>query len=139
MERRREVMTRYADWLNDERGKVVTFPTGETVEVFQHNLSVAPKKPRAPHCPRRAAPQPARCTGFRLDELGQSMEHWDTAATFRRAARLRRADGFAFRLTQRQPLHRGIPVASSSPDRRIYFSASATRWLMSPHRSTSRV
>jgi hypothetical protein len=24
-------MTRYADWLNDERGKVLAFPTGRTV------------------------------------------------------------------------------------------------------------
>jgi hypothetical protein len=24
-------MTRYADWLNDERGKVLAFPTGKTV------------------------------------------------------------------------------------------------------------
>jgi class 3 adenylate cyclase len=31
VERRREVMTRYADWLNDERGKVLAFPTGKTV------------------------------------------------------------------------------------------------------------
>ena len=31
VERRREVMTRYADWLNDERGKVLAFPTDETV------------------------------------------------------------------------------------------------------------
>jgi hypothetical protein len=31
VERRREVMTRYADWLNDERGKVLAFPTGKIV------------------------------------------------------------------------------------------------------------
>ena len=31
VERRSEVMTRYADWLNDERGKVLSFPTGKTV------------------------------------------------------------------------------------------------------------
>ena len=31
VERRREVMTRYADWLNDERGKVLAFPTAKTV------------------------------------------------------------------------------------------------------------
>ena len=31
VERRREVMTRYADWLNDERGKVLAFPIGKTV------------------------------------------------------------------------------------------------------------
>ena len=31
VERRREVMMRYADWLNDERGKVLAFPTGKTV------------------------------------------------------------------------------------------------------------
>jgi hypothetical protein len=30
VERRREVMTRYADWLNDERGKILAFPTGKT-------------------------------------------------------------------------------------------------------------
>ena len=30
IERRREVMTRYADWLNDERGKVVAFSTSKT-------------------------------------------------------------------------------------------------------------
>jgi integrase len=31
VERRREVMTRYADWLNDERGKILAFPRGKTV------------------------------------------------------------------------------------------------------------
>ena len=31
VERRREVMTRYADWLNDERGKVLAFPIGKPV------------------------------------------------------------------------------------------------------------
>jgi hypothetical protein len=31
VERRREVMTRYADWLNDVRGKVLAFPTAKTV------------------------------------------------------------------------------------------------------------
>ena len=31
VERRREVMTRYADWLNDERGKVLAFPRGNIV------------------------------------------------------------------------------------------------------------
>jgi integrase len=31
VERRREVMTRYADSLNDERGKVLAFPTGKIV------------------------------------------------------------------------------------------------------------
>jgi hypothetical protein len=31
VERRREVMTRYADWLNDERGKVVAFLAGKSV------------------------------------------------------------------------------------------------------------
>ena len=31
VERRREVMTRYADWLNDERGKVLAFPRAQTV------------------------------------------------------------------------------------------------------------
>ena len=31
VERRREVMTRYADWLNDERDKLLAFPTGKTV------------------------------------------------------------------------------------------------------------
>jgi hypothetical protein len=31
VERRREVMTRYADWLNDERGKTVAFPTSKIV------------------------------------------------------------------------------------------------------------
>jgi hypothetical protein len=31
VERRREVMTRYADWLNDECGNVLAFPTGKTV------------------------------------------------------------------------------------------------------------
>jgi hypothetical protein len=31
VERRRQVTTGYADWLNDERGKVLAFPTGKTV------------------------------------------------------------------------------------------------------------
>ena len=31
VERRREVMTRYDDWLNDERGKILAFPRGKTV------------------------------------------------------------------------------------------------------------
>ena len=31
VERRREVMTRYAHWLNDERGKALAFPIGKTV------------------------------------------------------------------------------------------------------------
>jgi hypothetical protein len=31
-------MTRYADWLNDERGKVLAFPTAKAVEVFQHSF-----------------------------------------------------------------------------------------------------
>jgi hypothetical protein len=31
VERRRELMTKYADWLNDERGKVFAFPTAKTV------------------------------------------------------------------------------------------------------------
>jgi hypothetical protein len=31
VERRREVMTKYADWLNDERGKLLAFPTGKFV------------------------------------------------------------------------------------------------------------
>jgi hypothetical protein len=38
VERRREVMTRYADWLNDESGKVLAFPTGRSSELFQHNF-----------------------------------------------------------------------------------------------------
>jgi hypothetical protein len=31
VERRREVMTRYADWLDYERGKVLAFPTSKMV------------------------------------------------------------------------------------------------------------
>jgi hypothetical protein len=32
VERRREVMTRYASWLNDDAGaKVIAFPAGKTV------------------------------------------------------------------------------------------------------------
>jgi hypothetical protein len=30
VERRREVMRRYADWLNDKCSKVLAFPTGKT-------------------------------------------------------------------------------------------------------------
>ena len=38
VERRREVMTRYADWLNDERGKVLAFLQARPSELFPHNF-----------------------------------------------------------------------------------------------------